>query len=253
MPKHPFRGIVMSNEKALTIDGQTVSYQEGQAIMDAAMAAGIYIPHLCHKFGFTPCGSCRVCTVKVNGRHAAACTTPAADGQQVINDDKQTNALRHNLVQMLFVEGNHVCPSCEKSGNCQLQAVAYALRMLSPRFPHFYPRRLIDASHPDALIDYNRCILCQLCVRASRDVDGKNVFAVSGRGLQTHLVVNAASGKLRDTDFDLQDQAAHVCPVGAIVIKHRGFEVPIGQRRYDDRPIGALGQPSAPTRGQANA
>ena len=40
----------------------------------------------------------------------------------------------------------------------------------------------MDASHPDVLIDFNRCILCELCVRASRDVDSKEVFAVAGRG-----------------------------------------------------------------------
>ena len=83
---------------------------------------------------------------------------------------------------MLFVEGNHVCPTCEKSGNCQLQAVAYYLGMLTPHFNHFYPPREVDASHPDVVIDFNRCILCELCVRASRDVDGKNVFGLSGRG-----------------------------------------------------------------------
>ena len=26
---------------------------------------------------------------------------------------------------MLFVEGNHYCMFCEKSGNCELQALAY--------------------------------------------------------------------------------------------------------------------------------
>ena len=103
---------------------------------------------------------------------------------------------RRMLLQMLFVEGNHFCPSCEKSGNCVLQATAYELKMMSPHFDMFYPDRPVDASHPDVLLDFNRCILCELCVRASRDVDGKSVFALSGRGIQTHLIVNARSGQL---------------------------------------------------------
>ena len=40
---------------------------------------------------------------------------------------------------MLFVEGNHFCPGCEKSGNCQLQALAYDSEMMTPHFVEFYP------------------------------------------------------------------------------------------------------------------
>jgi GNAT superfamily N-acetyltransferase len=82
-----------------------------------------------------------------------------------------------------------------------LQAVAYDLGMVSPRFDHFFPDRPVDASHPDLLLDFNRCILCELCVRASAEVDQKNVFALSGRGITKHLIVNAESGRLTDTDI----------------------------------------------------
>ena len=74
-------------------------------------------------------------------------------------------------------------------------------------------------------------------MRASRDVDGKNVFALSGRGINTHLIVNARSGLLGDTDFTLADKAAQVCPVGVILKKRKGFAVPIGERKYDKAPI----------------
>lgn len=96
---------------------------------------------------------------------------------------------------------------------------------------------IIKAAHPEVLLDFNRCILCSLCVRASRDVDGKNVFALSGRGIKTHLIVNARSGQLGDTDFALADKAAQVCPVGVILRKRQGFAVPIGERKYDKAPI----------------
>ncbi|MBX3684288.1 MAG: ferredoxin, partial [Thauera sp.] len=95
------------------------------------------------------------------------------------------------------------------------------------------------ASHPDVLLEFNRCILCELCVRASRDVDGKNVFALAGRGTQSHLVVNSDTGRLADTDFAVTDRAAAVCPVGVILRKRVGFAVPIRQRTYDRRPISA--------------
>jgi [NiFe] hydrogenase diaphorase moiety small subunit len=220
-----------------TLDGQSVPFAEGQTIMQAATAAGVYIPHLCYHPEFKPHGSCKLCTVKVNGRQTASCTMRAAPGMQVESNTDELNAERRVLLQMLFVEGNHFCPSCEKSGNCQLQATAYELGMMSPHFDHFFPDRPVDASHPDLLLDFNRCILCSLCVRASRDVDGKNAFALSGRGIKSHLIVNAASGKLGDSDVTAEDKAVQVCPVGVILKKRKGFAVPIGERTYDATPI----------------
>ncbi|MET0117920.1 MAG: 2Fe-2S iron-sulfur cluster-binding protein [Sedimenticola sp.] len=227
-----------------TIDGVKIPFQEGQTIMDAAMAAGVYIPHLCHNPDYTPHGSCRLCTVKAGGRTVAACTTPATDGMEVKNNTKKLMAMRRTMLQLLFVEGNHVCPGCEKSGACQLQAVAYYCGMLAPEFTHFYPQREVDASHPDFAIDFNRCILCELCVRASRDADQKNIFAIGGRGIGAQLVVNSASGKLGDSNFDKTDRAAHVCPVGAILPKHTGYDVPIGKRLYDRKPVSMVGDVS---------
>jgi [NiFe] hydrogenase diaphorase moiety small subunit len=146
---------------------------------------------------------------------------------------------------MLFVEGNHLCPGCEKTGNCQLQAVAYYVGMLAPRYHHFYPQREVDASHADMSIDFNRCILCELCVRASHEVDKKNVFAIAGRGIEARLIVNSTSGRLGDTNFDAKDKAAQVCPVGAILPKRRGFKIPIGERFYDKQPINFVGDITA--------
>lgn len=228
------------NMGTILIDGRAVPFEVGDTIMSAATRAGIYIPHLCHNPKFTPHGSCKLCTVKVNGRNCSACTFPADEGQMVLNDTPELTELRRTITQMLFVEGNHFCPSCEKSGHCQLQAVGYHLNMLDGHFPHFYPNREVDASHPDILLDRDRCILCELCVRASREVDGKNVFAIAGRGLGAHLVVNSASGLLKDSAMAVTDKAAEVCPVGAILVKRHGFETPIGARTYDVKPIRAV-------------
>jgi [NiFe] hydrogenase diaphorase moiety small subunit len=229
------------------LDGHEVPFEPGQTVLQAALAAGHYIPHLCYHPEFKPHGSCKLCTVKVGG-HAtiAACTMPAASGMQVESNTEELNDLRRTLVQMLFVEGNHFCPSCEASGNCQLQATAYELQMMTPRFNEFYPSRPLDGSHPDILLDFNRCILCELCVRASSEVDKKNVFALAGRGITKHLIVNAESGLLKDTDIALEDKAMHVCPVGVILKKRVGFSQPIGERRYDVRPVSAQALDDAP-------
>ena len=226
--------------KTFTLDGKVIPFEEGETIMEAAAAAGVYIPHLCHHPEFKPHGSCKLCTVNIGGRLGAACTNRAAEGMKVESETAALNADRLALTQMLFVEGNHVCPSCEKSGNCQLQAVAYHLGMLTPHFTHFYPARDVDASHPDVLLERNRCILCELCVRASRDVDGKNVFGIGGRGLKARLIVNSASGRLADTNLTVTDRAAEVCPTGAIIRKRHGFTIPIGKRLYDHHDIAEM-------------
>mgnify|MGYP001025864443 FL=1 len=224
----------MSDAAVFTLDGEDVPFQPGETILQAARRAGRYIPHLCWHPEFAPHGSCRICTVKVDGRMGAACTVRAAPGLEVESATAELNAQRKTLLQMLFVEGNHFCPSCEKSGNCLLQATAYQMGMEGPHFEEFYPDRRVDASHPDLLLDLNRCILCELCVRASREVDGKNVFAIAGHGIAAHLVVDSESGRLVDTGFAATDRAASICPVGVILPKRRGFVIPIGQRRYDE-------------------
>ena len=225
------------NQNTITIDGQQIPFTAGQTIMDAALAAEIYIPHLCHYPGLPPSGNCRLCVVEIGNRSAAACITPAAAGQEIRNNTPELNEARKALTEMLFVEGNHICPSCEKTGNCKLQAMGYYLGMLEDHFSYFYQCRETDASHPDILLDRSRCILCDLCVRASREVDRKNVFAIAGRGTEAHLIVNSPSGKLADSTMETTDLAATICPVGAILIKEQGYRVPIGQRIYDHHTI----------------
>ncbi len=222
------------------LDGQPVPFTPGQTVMQAAYAAGHYIARLCWHPDFSAHGSCKLCTVQANGRLATGCTLAAAEGMEVNTQTPELQDKRRTLLQLLFVEGNHFCPSCEKSGHCQLQAVACEAGMLTPHFDHFFPDRPVDASHPDVMLDFNRCILCELCVRASRDVDGKHVFALSGRGTQSHLIVNSPTGRLADTEFTAADRAADICPVGVILKKRVGFAVPIGQRRYDAQPASVV-------------
>jgi [NiFe] hydrogenase diaphorase moiety small subunit len=227
-------------ETTFTIDEQPIPFTPGQTILEAAKAAGIYIPHLCYHPEFKAHGGCKMCTVLVNGRTQTACTHKAAAGQEVDVDTPELNSMRRTLVQMLFIEGNHFCPGCEKSGACQLQALGYEYEMMSPHFVELYPGRNVDASHPDVLIEFNRCVLCELCVRASRDVDHKDVFAIAGRGQNAKLIINSPTGKLGDSALAVTDRAVQVCPVGAIIVKRVGFSAaPIGERLYDNNPISA--------------
>lgn len=228
----------MSDKISFTIDNVEVQGCPGQTILEAAEEAGVYIPRLCHLKGLTPFGSCRVCTVMVNGRPQTACTQPIADGIVVENNTEQIAAVRRDIIDMLFVEGNHYCMFCEKSGNCELQALAYRFGIAAPKFPYQFPKRDLDASHPDIFLDRNRCVLCGRCVRASRDLDGKNVFQFVGRGSEKKVAINAEA-RLADTNLDVTDKAVDSCPVGAILTKRVGYATPIGKRLYDHEPIGS--------------
>lgn len=224
------------------LDGRPVPFQPGQSILQAAHAAGRYLPHLCWHPEFGVHGSCRVCVVDVNGRTVASCSFPAAEQQVVMSRSDVLDAERLALTRMLFVEGNHFCPSCEKSGDCQLQALGYWVGMTDPHYPQRFPHREVDASHPEVLLDRDRCILCALCVRASAEADGKAVFELSGRGLASRLSVASASGTLADSGISAHDRALAVCPVGALLARGGAWRTPIGQRRYDAGLIDRVGQ-----------
>jgi [NiFe] hydrogenase diaphorase moiety small subunit len=67
------------------------------------------------------------------------------------------------------------------------------------------------------------------------------VFAISGRGIDSRLIIDSPTGLLGDSRFAASDKAAHVCPVGAILPRRSAFRVPIGERLYDRQPIDRVG------------
>lgn len=228
----------MTEKITFMIDGVEVSAVPGQTILQAAEDAGIYIPRLCFLKGLSIYGSCRLCTVKVNGRHQPSCNQPVAAGMIVEALTPELEALRRDILDMLFVEGNHFCMFCEKSGNCELQAQAYRLGITAPRFPQMYPARDVDATHPDVLLDRNRCIVCGRCVRASREVDKKDALGFINRGPRKMLAASSEKG-LVGTNIAATDRALEVCPVGALVPKRKGYDVPVGERKFDHEAIGS--------------
>ncbi|HVT72446.1 MAG TPA: 2Fe-2S iron-sulfur cluster-binding protein [Lacunisphaera sp.] len=220
-----------------TLDGKEITGLPGQTILKAAAAAGVYVPQLCAYKDLIPRGSCRVCSVRVNGRIQAACVQTIAEGMVVENDTAELREFRRALIDMLFVEGNHYCMFCEKSGLCELQAIAYRFGITAPQFPYLNPDRAIDLSHPDVYLDHNRCIQCGRCVRVSQQLDNKNIFQFVGRGHRKRLQVNGAA--LAATSLAVTDEVTAACPVGALMKKRVGYAIPVGRRPYDRAPIGS--------------
>ena len=91
----------MSEEISLTIDGKEVTVPTGTTVLDAALQAGIDIPHLCYQphLGLPPTGSCRLCLVEVEGARApvASCSHPVAPGMVVRTDSNKLREHRRGI------------------------------------------------------------------------------------------------------------------------------------------------------------
>ncbi len=227
----------MNNIIKFKIDGREIVTEQGKTVVEAAHNNGVYIPTLCNLPGATPKGSCRICTVKVNSRYMTSCTVQAAPGMEIENNIPEIIDYRKSIIELLFVSGNHFCPSCEKSGNCELQALAYRFKMMVPRYPFSFPQKEIDGSSPKIIKDQNRCIACQRCMRTIKTDSGEQYFAFNKKGKELEVVLDADLGK-KITD-KLAKLAMKNCPVGSIIYKESAFTDPIGTRKYDKVPIGS--------------
>ena len=227
----------MSQIVKFTIDGKKCLAQKGQNVVDAAKDNQVYIPTLCNIPGIKPRGACRICSVRINGRLMTACTSPISDGMEIESKTPDIENLRKAIIELLFTEGNHFCPSCERSGNCELQALAYRYQMLVPRFKFQFTNRSVEASHPKLIKDHNRCILCKRCIRAIKDERGRSLFAFGKRG--HHVEINIDTKLSKNMTDEEALRATEICPVGAILLKEQGFKDPIGSRKYDSKPIGS--------------
>ncbi|MBC8319741.1 MAG: (2Fe-2S)-binding protein [Bacteroidetes bacterium] len=227
----------MNNTIKFKIDGKEIITENGKTVVEAAHQNGVYIPTLCNFPGSFSKGSCRMCTIKVNNRFMTSCTTPAAPGMEVESNTPEINEFRKSIIELLFVSGNHFCPSCEKSGNCELQALAYRYQMMVPRYPYSFPLKKVDASNPKIIKDQNRCVICQRCMKTIKTEKGEHYFAYLKRGNVLEVVMDKELGK--EMTDELAKLAMENCPVGSIIYKEVGFVEPIGTRKYDKQPIGS--------------
>jgi bidirectional [NiFe] hydrogenase diaphorase subunit len=190
----------------LRIDGVDVAGSAGQTILDVARENAIDIPTLCHLDGLSDVGACRLCCVEVAGarRPLPACVTEVADGMDVITRSARLDSHRRTIIELLFVERNHICSVCVANNHCELQANAQTLGLTRFELPNLDPMAGVDASHHRFAIDHNRCILCTRCVRVCAEIEGANTWDVMGRG--TDARVDTDLHRLREMRAGVPDR-----------------------------------------------
>ncbi len=220
------------NLVTLTIDGKEIEAEAGRNLVQVANENGIFIPSLCYFENIEPpLGTCRVCTCKVNGAAGPACTESVKDGMVVETNTDELNDARKAIVEMMFSEGNHFCPGCQKSGDCDLQHMGYEMGLTQSRFPHVFKDRLIDFNPRRMIMEHNRCIKCLRCVKEVFSDDGKAVFSFRYRGNETRVGIDyGEEAKLSEQQAI---DAMNLCPTGAIMVRGEGRARPFGARRFD--------------------
>ena len=199
------------------INGHAVQAENGQTVLQAALAHGHEIPYFCYHPRLSVAGSCRVCVVQVEGRSwvEIACNMPATEGLRVLTDSELVREHRKAMLQLTLLNHPVDCGICDKAGECTLQDYHYKHNGAPSvsldakvRATKFYPLS------ERILLDNERCILCSRCVRFAHEVSKSHALGIQQRG-DTSLV-RAAADHAFDND-PYSDNVIDICPVGALL------------------------------------
>ena len=218
----------MANTIKLSINGYPIEVNEGTTMLEAANEAGIIIPTLCHHKDLCVAGNCRVCVVEVSGqkRLSAACATPCEEGMEVLTNSLKVRNARKHIIELLLSEHNADCTKCYKNGNCELQKLASAYKIMTQDFIELAPlhKYSIDMYSPSIIKDDSKCIRCQRCVRTCAELQGVNALTVANKGSEMRITTffEKSMSAVVCTNCG---QCVNHCPTGALVEKNYIEEV----------------------------
>src|SRR5579883_1747290 len=163
----------MEKNVQIVVDGRPLSAPAGIPLLQAMLDAGLDIPHYCYHPKLTIDGSCRLCSVKIEGmpKIQISCNTEVRDGMVVHTLDEEVEQTRRGVLELLLLNHPLDCPICDKAGECWLQNFSMSFgsrvaRTVEPRRKH---GKRLDIGER-MLLDQERCILCRRCVRFCREV-----------------------------------------------------------------------------------
>ena len=202
---------------ALTIDGKPVEARLGASVLEAALEAGIYVPHLCDHPDLPPAGACGLCVVEVEGtaEPVASCLAPVADGLVVTTQSDKLVARRRLAMELILATHPPECGSCEKYLNCELQSLKQYLGVEELRVKRHAKLLPVITANPLFVYDPNKCVLCGRCVRACWDVRGVGVLHYRQKNGEFY-VHTPDDVSLAEAACRFCGACTEVCPTGAI-------------------------------------
>lgn len=200
----------------LTINNKKVSVPEGTTILDAAKQNGVFIPTLCYMENIHKIGSCRICSVEVEGARTLmiACMTEVRDGMVVKTNTKKVLKARKVLYELMLSDHSKNCLSCNRNQSCELQKLGEILSITENRFDSTSCRHQLDIS-PSITRDLSKCILCRRCVTVCNEIQGVGVLNAQNRGFDT-VIAPAMNLPINGAQCAFCGQCTVVCPVGAL-------------------------------------
>ncbi len=211
----------------LTIDERALQVGPGTTVLQAAQAAGIEIPNLCHHPELRPNGGCRLCIVEVEGRPSPlpSCGLLCDEGMVVSTQSERLQEMRREIIDLLLSDHPLRCVTCDKSGDCDLQRFAYDLGLSETSYDVEVSRTLYQDDNPMFVRDHQYCILCGKCVRVCDEIVGASAIEISGRGF-TSRVSTPFDMPMADSTCVFCGNCVQVCPTAALMPRSR-----IGQGR----------------------
>lgn len=205
------------------IDDKPISAPEGTNIFQAAADNNIYIPGLCYHPKLSQFGGCRLCFVEVTERkrtgHRFACAYPVSEGMIVKVNTPNVSRYRKSVMEYLLAHHELSCPTCDKSGECGLQNIAYEQNLAPGRFKTVRSHYPVIRDNPVLELNRNRCILCGRCVSTCKEIEGIGAIDFQNRGFKT--VIGTAFDRPLDCSFC--GGCVAVCPTGAWQDRTLGF------------------------------
>lgn len=201
---------------SLVIDNKEVNVPEGTTILDAAMMAGIEIPHLCYLKGLNEIGACRVCAVEIEGinRLVTACNNVVEEGMVVYTNSPKVREARRINVELILSQHDARCAVCVRSGNCSLQKVANDLGIIDSPYKQELPHSKWTEGFP-LVRNYEKCIKCMRCVQVCDKIQNMHVWDIANTGSRTNVDVSH-NRRIEESDCALCGQCITHCPVAAL-------------------------------------